>query len=204
MVQVRALPIDCLEANGPRPSVPRDRWGELMTAAHAGNSSAYSCLLAEVATWLRRYYARRLPASHVDDVVQEVLVAIHLKRHSYQPERSFRAWMAGIARYKWIDRLRSISRDRLDLIEGFELYVDDHGAAVTGRLDVQRLLLLLKAAQADVIRLVKLEGYSIEEASAATGQSIALVKVNIHRGIARLASAVERDEGGGFQTGPSR
>ena len=66
-----------------------------------------------------------------------------------------------------------------------------------GRLDVHRLLLSLKDAQADVIRLVKLEGYSIEEASAATGQSIALVKVNIHRGIARLALAVDGDGDGG-------
>jgi RNA polymerase sigma-70 factor (ECF subfamily) len=64
---------------------------------------------------------------------------------------------------------------------------------VTARLDVQKLLTRLKPAQVDVIRLVKLEGYSIQEASAATGQSIALVKVNIHRGIARLASEIDGD-----------
>jgi RNA polymerase sigma-70 factor (ECF subfamily) len=52
------------------------------------------------------------------------------------------------------------------------------------------LLDTLKPAQSRVIRLVKLQGFSIEEASKATGQSAALVKVNIHRGLKRLASLV--------------
>lgn len=193
MAQAFALPISFMEANETGRSVPDDRWGKLMTAAQAGNGGAYNRLLTEVAAWLQRYYARRLPASHVDDVVQEVLVAIHLKRHTYEPERPFRAWMTGIARYKWIDRLRSTSRNRLDPIDGMEVSVEDHASAVSGRMDVQKLLTQLKPAQADVIRLVKVEGYSVQEASAATGQSIALVKVNIHRGIARLASAIDGD-----------
>ncbi|RZF65240.1 sigma-70 family RNA polymerase sigma factor [Sphingomonas populi] len=165
-----------------------------MMAALSGNGGAYNRLLTEVGAWLQRYYARRLPASHVDDVVQEALVAIHLKRHTYEPERPFRAWMTGIARYKWIDRLRSNNRDRSDPIEGLEVPIEDHASEVSGRMDVQKLLTQLKPAQADVIRLVKVEGYTIQEASAATGQSIALVKVNIHRGIARLASAIDGDQ----------
>jgi len=165
-----------------------------MTAAQAGDSGSYSSLLTEVAAWLRRYYARRLPRSYVDDVVQEALVAIHLKRHTYEPGRPFRAWMAGIARYKWIDQLRSINRDRFDSVDGLEVLLDDRGSAGSSTLDIERLLRNLTPAQADVIRLVKLEGYSLQEASAATGQSTALVKVNIHRGIARLAAATDGDE----------
>jgi len=194
MVQAFALPISFMEAHETGRSVPDDRWDRLMTAAQSGNGGAYNRLLTEVAAWLQRYYARRLPASHVDDVVQEALVAIHLKRHTYEPERPFRAWMTGIARYKWIDRLRSTTRDRFDPIEGIEVPVEDHASAVSGRMDVQKLLTQLKPAQADVIRLVKVEGYSIQEASDATGQSIALVKVNIHRGIARLASTIDGDQ----------
>jgi len=194
MAQAFALPISFMEAHGKRRSVADDRWDELMIAALSGNGGAYNRLLTEVGAWLQRYYARRLPASHVDDVVQEALVAIHLKRHTYEPERPFLAWMTGIARYKWIDRLRSTTRDRFDPIDGIEVPVEDHASAVSGRMDVQKLLTQLKPAQADVIRLVKVEGYSIQEASAATGQSIALVKVNIHRGIARLASTIDGDQ----------
>jgi RNA polymerase sigma-70 factor (ECF subfamily) len=54
----------------------------------------------------------------------------------------------------------------------------------------------LKPAQAEAIRLVKLEGYSVEEASARTGQSGSLIKVNIHRGLARLAALIQRQSDG--------
>jgi hypothetical protein len=48
----------------------------------------------------------------------------------------------------------------------------------------------LKPAQESVIRLVKLKGLSIAGASGATGQSTALVKINIHRGLKKLAASV--------------
>ncbi|WP_240500011.1 sigma-70 family RNA polymerase sigma factor [Sphingomonas montana] len=193
-VVVTDASISRIDAPGMCRSVSGDRWSEMMSAALAGNGGAYSSLLTETAAWLQRYYAHRLPAPYVDDIVQEALIAIHMKRYTYDPARPFKAWMAGIARYKWIDRLRSMNRNRFDLIEGFEASVEDHGSVVTGSLDVQKLLGQLKQAQVDAIRLVKLEGYSIQEASEATGQSIALVKVNIHRGIARLAAAIDSDD----------
>jgi RNA polymerase sigma-70 factor (ECF subfamily) len=54
----------------------------------------------------------------------------------------------------------------------------------------------LKPAQSQVIRLVKIQGYSVAEAAAHTGQSISLVKVNIHRGLAHLANVVRDDDDG--------
>lgn len=68
--------------------------------------------------------------------------------------------------------------------------MEDYGSEVGSRLAISGLLDRLKPAQAQAIRLVKLDGMSIEEASKATGQSVSLVKVNIHRGIARLADYV--------------
>ena len=38
----------------------------------------------------------------------------------------------------------------------------------------------------------QMHGFSIEEASAKTGQSVSLVKVNIHRGITRMMIAAQR------------
>ena len=42
-------------------------WDRMMAAAQAGNADAYRSLLAEVASWLRRYYARRLPPAMTED-----------------------------------------------------------------------------------------------------------------------------------------
>jgi RNA polymerase sigma-70 factor (ECF subfamily) len=161
-----------------------------MVAAQAGQAAPYRRLLVELRPWLSRYFARRLPPAAVEDAVQDTLIAIHAKRHTYDPERPFGPWLAGIARYKWIDRLRAASRHAADELPE-TLSTPDHEAAVTSATALAGLLAMLKPAQAEVIRLVKLDGLSIEDASARTGQSAALVKVNIHRGLGRLSRIVE-------------
>lgn len=167
-----------------------DLWGALMAEGQRGNGGAYRRLLAEIDPWLRRFYARRLPPSSVEDAVQEALIAIHQKRHTYEPGRPFRPWLGAIARYKWIDRLRAMRRGATEELGDDEIAVADHESAVTSATVLAALLARLKPAQAEVIRLVKLSGFSIEEAAAATGQSESLVKVNIHRGLGKLAGMV--------------
>jgi len=162
-----------------------------MAASCRGDDQAYRRLLEELRLWLTRYYRRRLPVSLVDDAVQEALIAVHERRASYEPSRPLYPWVAAIARYKWADQIRDVKRLAYEPL-GEELPVADHENAVLSASVLQRLMTALKPAQADVIRLVKLEGYSIVEASARTGQSNSLVKMNIHRGMIRLALMAER------------
>jgi RNA polymerase sigma factor (sigma-70 family) len=178
-----------------RPSVGGTRltdsdWRTLMVAAQTGNAGVYRRLLTEVGVWLRRYYVRRLPAAMVDDAVQEVLLALHEKRHTYDPSKPFGPWLAAIARYKWIDRLRAMKAASMEELSD-DLSVLDHGEAVQSARSLEMLLNRLKPAQAEAIRLVKLQGLSVEEAATRTGQTISLVKVNIHRGLGRLTSLVQ-------------
>jgi RNA polymerase sigma factor (sigma-70 family) len=167
--------------------VPSQTWDRLMAAAQAGDANAYRTLLGELALWLRRYYARRLPPAMTDDAVQDVLLAIHEKRHTYDPARPFGPWLGAIARYKWIDRLRLLKAEATEPLDE-NIGTRDHGDSVIASSTFEQLLAELKPSQAEAIRLVKLEGYSVEEVSQATGQSISLVKVNIHRGLKRLAA----------------
>ena len=166
-----------------------------MVAAQAGNGGAYRRLLGEVGVWLRRYYARRLPASMVEDAAQDTLIAIHQKRHTFDAARPFEAWLMAIARYKWIDRLRALKRAPSEALTD-DIGVEDHERAVISATVLENLLCRLKPAQSQVIRLVKIQGYSVAEAAAHTGQSISLVKVNIHRGLAHLANVVRDDDDG--------
>ena len=165
-------------------------WRALMVAAQGGDARSYRRLLAEAGAWLHRYFARRLPPALVDDAVQDTLLAIHEKRATYDPAHPFGPWLAAVARYKWIDRLRHMRRHGTEELDEQLAAAGDHGEAVTTARALEQLLAALKPSQADVIRLVKLEGYSIADASARTGQSTALVKVNIHRGLGRLANLV--------------
>lgn len=166
-------------------------WGGWMAAAQAGDSAAYRRLLEALGPWLKRYYVRRLPPSVVDDAVQDAMIAVHEKRHTYDAARPFEPWLAAVARYKWIDRLRALKRLPSEPISE-NVAIPDHESAVVSATVLEQLLAGLKPAQAEVIRLVKLQGFSIEEAAVRTGQSSSLVKVNIHRGLAKLTLAVQK------------
>ncbi|WP_254070393.1 sigma-70 family RNA polymerase sigma factor [Acidisphaera sp. L21] len=175
-----------------KPDDPRfgnNGWADLMIAAQAGDAAAYRRLLMALDRWLGRYFTRRLPSATVEDTVQDTLLAIHEKRHTYDPARPFEPWLAAIARYKWIDRLRSMhTKPTVTLTD--DIAIGDHGDAVSSAWSLERLLRELKPAQSDAIRLVKLQGLSVEEAADITGQSPSLVKVNIHRGLGRLRTLV--------------
>ena len=169
-----------------------EKWGSLMVAAQAGKRQAYDQLLRELDQWLRRYYARRLPPAAAEDARQDALLAIHTKRHAYTPSKPFGPWVAAIARYKWIDQVRDASRFSA-LALNDEIAVKDDAEAAISSVSVETLLSRLKPAQAHVIRLVKLNGSTIEDASSKTGQSASLVKINIHRGLKKLAALAADD-----------
>jgi RNA polymerase sigma-70 factor (ECF subfamily) len=164
----------------------------LMTLSQAGEKQAYAALLEACQRWLRGYYSRRIAPSSLDDLVQETLIALHTKRASWDSSRPFLPWLAAIARYRWVDHLRRLYRaDEHELHE--ELIGTDDEPAIAARISLGRLLGLLPEAQARAITLVKIEGLGIAEAAAVTGQSESLVKVNIHRGLKKLAHMIERD-----------
>jgi RNA polymerase sigma factor (sigma-70 family) len=168
-----------------------DDWGDLMVAAQGGHGGAYRRLLSEVSVWLTRYFQRRLPQNDVDDAVQETLLAIHRRRHTYDPHYPLRPWLAAIAKHKWIDQLRSLGqRQSEELSEN--LSVGDHETSVISASVLANLLEQLRPAQAQAILLVKVQGYSIEDASGETGLSPSAIKMNIHRGLARLTSFIEK------------
>lgn len=168
-----------------------DEWGALMAASQDGNGGAYRRLLGELSAWLERYFRRRLPQAEVDDAVQETLMAVHRRRHTFDPAQPLTPWLAAIAKRKWIDQLRAIERRATGELPA-SLSVADHEAGVTSASVLTSLLNDLAPAQAQAILLVKLQGYTIKEASLATGQSPSAVKVNIHRGLARLAAFIEK------------
>ena len=71
-----------------------------------------------------------------------------------------------------------------------DIPMEDHEEAAIGVATLDHLLGQLKPAQESVIRLVKLKGLSVVGASGVTGQSVSLVKINIHRGLKKLAALV--------------
>ncbi|WP_086733715.1 sigma-70 family RNA polymerase sigma factor [Erythrobacter colymbi] len=164
----------------------------LMRMSQGGDKQAYATLLEACQRWLRNYYSGRIAPSALDDLVQETLIALHTKRASWDATRPFLPWLAAIARYRWVDHLRRLYRAAEHELNE-ELVGADDEPAVAARISLDRLLGLLPPAQERAIALVKIEGLSIAEASEMTGQSESLVKVNIHRGLKKLAAMIEKE-----------
>ena len=163
-----------------------------MAAAQDGDKAAANVLLSEVGVWLERYFRRRVPQHQIDDLVQEVLIAFYTKRATWDPARPFLPWLAAIARYRWVDHLRKVYKhDGKELMED-DAVEDSEEEVVLARVSLDRLFKQLPDKQAEVIELVKISGLSIREAADKTGQSESLVKVNIHRGLKKLATLVEK------------
>lgn len=164
----------------------------LMLLGLAGDTAAQRRLLQGCAERLRSYYRRRLVGREADaeDLVQETLIAIHQRRASYDIRQPFTAWLHAIARYKLIDFLRASTRRRTMPIGNVDqlLASEDPGEAFGAAKDVASLLATLPSKQEEAIRLTKLDGYSVEEAAAMTGQSPSGIKVGVHRGLKALAA----------------
>lgn len=172
----------------PTPSLD-DRWNDLMKAAQGGDDTAYERLMGEVSRWLSRYFHKRLPPAAAEDATQEALLAIHVHKRNYQPDAPMTPWLKTIARFKWIDQLRGQLRSP-DSLGETDVPVSDHGPAVRAAILLEHLLAGVKPAQAQVIKLVKLHGASVEEAARVSGQSPSLVKVNVHRGLKRIGQSL--------------
>jgi RNA polymerase sigma-70 factor (ECF subfamily) len=172
----------------------------LMLASQRGDAAAYRMLLSRLTPRLRAYYKRRLLATgrgaeEAEDLVQETLLAIHLKRDTYDPDALFTPWLHAIARYKLIDHLRSNRMSRMDVpIDDHQdlMATDDH-ASLEGTHDMAKLLGRLPVKTRQAIAAVKLEGKGVAETAARYGMSESNVKISIHRGLKALAALIGRD-----------
>lgn len=172
-------------------SIDEASLARLMVASQRGDRAAYRALLGDCRRWLERYFSRRIAPHQIDDLVQETLVSLHRKLATWDKDRAFLPWLAAIARYRWIDALRR-QRNDAELNEG-DAAVEAEDEEVHARLSLDRMMTHLPPGQAQAIILVKIEGASIAEASRICGQSESLVKVNIHRGLKKLALLVESE-----------
>ena len=163
-------------------------WMQSLNGDNASYSRALTLLSGHVRSFLKKRMQSRL--SDVEDLVQETLMAIHQKRHTYQSDQPLTAWVFAIARYKWVDHLRAHGR-REGLHDDIDdwaetLSVDGDTEASDAQRDLEQVLADLPAKQREAIECTRLQGLSISETAERTGQSEAAVKVNIHRGLKTL------------------
>jgi len=171
-----------------------DELKPLMTRSLAGDRVAYRDFLERLTRYLRRHVRGLLGRSaagrqaDAEDIVQDILVAVHTRRHTYDPAYPVSGWVHAIARHKVIDHLRAAARGGEGLpIEDYEavLAAPDRPPEAPG--DVERVLAALPEGLRRPFAAVKLDGLSYAEAASAAGMSETALKVAVHRGMKRLA-----------------
>ena len=172
-----------------------ERLRSLMLQSLAGDAAAYRMFLGELTARLRSYLRRQLGGlpEEVEDLLQELLLAVHNKRHTYDSKQPLTAWVQAIARYKLVDLLRRRSRgdvltDPLD--EDDQVFATTANDAAEAQYDVANLLRVLPDRQRLPILYVKIEGASVTDTALRTGMSESAVKVGIHRGLKALAERI--------------
>lgn len=168
----------------------------LWLRAQAGDEAAYREALSRISARIRGYLRRRVRGlpEDVEDLVQEILLALHLQRGTHDPRVPVTAWVLAIAHHKLVDLWRRRGRydalhDALDNVDESMLVAEQESEGA--RRDLGKLLDELPAAQRQAILLIKVEGLSVAEASERTGVSASAIKVQVHRGLKRLAQLVK-------------
>ena len=179
--------------DAPTQQRPADDWSALMALAQAGDRAAYRALLLAITPYARAVASRafRTPAD-VEDVVQDILLTVHETRSLFDPARPFAPWLSAIARHRVIDRLRRNGRARArEVVLGPEHETFSAGAANQDSIGadapaLRAAVAALPDGQRRAMEMLKLQEMSLRQAQAASGMSVAALKVATHRAIKRL------------------
>lgn len=175
------------------------QWTVWMRAALEGDDVAYRSLLESLALALRtmiRSRLARMACGDLDseDVVQETLLAIHLKRHTWTRGEALAPWVGAIARNKLVDVLRRRGRRaEMPLDEVIEDLADEATSSGEAPRDVERLLSNLGERQQHIVRSISIEGRSVRETAEALSMSEVAVRVALHRSLKELARHCRKD-----------
>jgi RNA polymerase sigma-70 factor (ECF subfamily) len=166
----------------------------MMRSARQGDDEAYRRLLGHVSAWLRSLVRRGLTSAgrgtaDGEDIVQEALLAMHLKRDTWDETQSLEPWLRAIARHKLVDYLRRRGfRDHVDIDDyanSPEVAVDVDASAT---IDSRRLLASLPERQRRIVEEISLEGRRAADVAVRLGMSEGAVRVSLHRALKALAA----------------
>lgn len=173
-----------------------DDFSELMRQANRGDAAAYRRLLERLASRLRAVVRRglsrvRQPDADCEDIVQEILLAVHLKRDTWDEAQPLMPWVHAIAHYKLVDALRRRGfRQHLPLDVCEEIAAPEDAEAVTAANDARDLLSRLSERQREIVVGMAIDGRSAKEIGERLGMADGNVRVTLHRSLKALAAMV--------------
>ena len=163
-------------------STGSDRRARLMADVQRGDRAAYRALLDDIGPAVRQFVRRRVDdAEEAKDVYQDILMALHGARRTYEPGRPFEPWLFAIAR-RVVAKRRSerVARETREVHPEIlpDVPIDADGDA---RLDLEEAIGRLSPDQRQALVLLKIDGLSIARAAPLAGTTVGALKVRAHR-----------------------
>lgn len=176
------------------------RWRAWMASAQQGDAIAYERLLEDLLPFVRGVVRARIGDDpNAEDVVQDVLLAIHTARHTFQAGRELEPWVRTIARNAVIDSVRRRNRQRAREADvAAEALPDDTARRTSVEAEplpraMERALEQLPSVQREAVMLLKVEGLSVLEAAARARTTPGALKLRAHRGYKLLRDLLGRE-----------
>jgi RNA polymerase sigma-70 factor (ECF subfamily) len=172
----------------------------LFRQANAGDSVAYRSLLLRLTPWLRGFVRKGLvragrSSDESEDIVQEALLALHLKRHTWDDRQPLEPWVRAIAHHKLIDALRRRgNRAQLDIADVADELPFEEKVDVGDIIDRERLMQCLPERQQRIVEAISIMGLSAREAADKLGMSEGAVRVALHRALKLMADRAREYE----------
>lgn len=172
-----------------------------MNSGLDGDPAAHKALLELLSGRLRGYFSKllrrsRMSVEDAEDLVQETLITIHTKRHTYDRSLPLTPWLFAIAHRRYIDhwrRNRGSARVTVDMrVEDLEAPSNEPDSDVAR--DLGTLIARLPPSTRNAVRWLKLEGHSVAEVSSRVGMSPGALKVSVHRALKTLSLWVKQDK----------
>ncbi|MDB6176605.1 sigma-70 family RNA polymerase sigma factor [Paracoccus sp. Z330] len=173
-------------------------WSQLMRLAIAGDQRAYQELLTAMTPVLRGLIKARaggMDTSWCEDVVQETLLAIHLKRATWDSDQPLRPWVYAIARHKLVDAFRRRGKRVHVPVEDFTdtLQAEPEPDGFEKR-DAEAVIAKLPDRDSALLRCLAVEERGNEECGERLGLSAGALRVALHRALQRLARLRQEGE----------
>ena len=161
----------------------------LVSAARAGDRSAFGLLYDRYARMVHGILLCRVPPRDVDDLVQEVFLLVLRQLHSLRDISRFGAWLSAVTRNRANDYYRKASPvDRAThpgAEEQAESRTNDHTLAQQAAMTLA-VLRTLPDTYRESLTLRLVEGMTGPEIAARMGLTHGSVRVNLHRGMQML------------------
>ncbi len=179
---------------------------ELIAAALGGDEDAFAELYRQNVRYVCAIGRSILRKNDLDDMCQETFLRAFTRLHTFDVSLTFRPWLTRIAINQCLLILRQgrqasngdshlVQMDEEMAEEALDRFVfsgaDTQLEGVSARLDLDRLLLVLKPVERQVLEMAYLEGAPYMEIAEVLGVPLTTVRGKIHKAKIKLRNKCE-------------